>query len=603
MESPRLKLIRSIRQRKSQQQFGYGIGLASAYIESLGPCLADDECFKRMMSGISFEQWESARKKANGQLVYSEKETDIVAKRPAASSESEMKAILAEVKDAPELPKHCALVFKNIVTTCDEDRDRDILLPNGAQVDKSMPLLWQHLQPHPIGKLLGTIEQNDRYLKVASCICDVSDLAHDSIKMVESGILRISHGFKPKEFSQLPMKSGDQVPAGFLVSKYEIVEESLVSVPANSGAVVEAWASLVSRKSLKSDLVKSLGDRMYELRDTRSMSFGGLPAELMEAKPQEITVKVVVENLTKQDACACHVKDTESEDETTEQVSAEQPHEETESTPSEQKSLIGCPSCAVLMDSSGACESCGYTLGKSLPEATRKALGIEEDCLVRISRFADCDKSVKNGSIQSKLTGERMIAVHVVPKGHSPRYDMPRTVKLFANIEGSFEWITQMLSEQVKGFMASQAALGNVAYNRDSPDYDWCYLEATMSDSVIICIDGRSGTRYYKVAYTLADGKPSLSASTAVSEVEATAVVRESKSMIMDRTFDVGTAKVAMPTPEQIKKLVAIVSLSNASENLQALKEIASISQAAVDSINADNESRQLEQELTALLG
>ena len=97
------------------------------------------------------------------------------------------------------------------------------------------------IQPNPIGKLLGVIEQNSHFLKVCSCICDVSDLAHDSIKMVEAGMLRISHGFKPKEFSQLPMKGGDQTPAGFLVSKYEIVEESLVSVPANC----VYWAPMV----------------------------------------------------------------------------------------------------------------------------------------------------------------------------------------------------------------------------------------------------------------------------------------------------------------------------------------------------------------------
>lgn len=601
--SHRLELIKSIKSRKNAQPFGYGIGFASNYLEALRPCLADADCFKRMMSGVTPDQWDAACKKAATQLVFAlENPFGEEQKSSIASGVKEMNSIIAQISgEAPELPKHCALVFKNIVTTNDEDRDRDILLPDGAVVDKSMPLLWQHLQPSPIGKLLGTIEQNARFLKVCSCICDVSELAHDSIKMVEAGILRISHGFKPKEFSQLPMKSGDQTPAGFLVSKYEIVEESLVSVPANSGAVIEAWATMISRKTLKSDIVKSLGERIYEKRDTANSSFGGFTAELLEQKPQEITVKVIVEQGKAADPCSCGIKNHEP----AVNLSDESLNEDVEAndSPDGVKAVKStCPLCDNDLDQTNTCTECAYVSGKHLPEAFRKALGVPETDSIRIVKMSGAVASIKDGFTNHETTGEKAILIHIVPKGVEPNYALPKEVKLWANIEGSFEWMTQVLSEQLRSFMATQAAIGNIGYNRDSPDYDYCYLEATMFDSVIACISGRAGERFYKVPYKMAEGRPVFSAEIALEEVEATAIVRPAKGTATDIMFRSVVSKDEPLTADDIKKQISVICVCDSERNLQALKEIANITKTAVDSVTSNMESKRLDSELASLL-
>lgn len=588
--SARLELIRSIKARKNAQPFGQGIGLASAYIEALRPCLADQQCFAKMMDGVSAGQFDAACKSAASQLVYSHDECwepKVEKSIGVASGELDMKSILSEVVGgSPELPKHCALVFRNIVTTSAEDRDRDILEPMGAIVDKSMPLLWQHLQPQPIGKLLGVISQNSNILKVASCICDVNELASDSIKMVEAGILRISHGFKPKTFEPLPMKSGDQVPAGFHVLKYEVVEESLVSVPANSGAIIDAWATLVSRKSLKSDLVKSLGDKYYEKRDTATQGRGFSAHELVPQQPQEITVKVVVENSTKQD-CTCNKSAAPAADLTgapnpgvSPKPLAEDIAETLEAAEAAAAKAIGkCPMCGKGMDQTGTCVGCGYVTGKSLPEATLKALGLDESSTVRIVR-------------RSTKSGEQLIAVHSIPAGVKPTCEIPRAIKLYAGIEGSYEEITSELGEQLYNFMVVQAMLGKVDYDRHD---NWCYIEATMPDCVLVRVSGDGDCCYYKIQYSMVDGEPILSGDQPIVKVEPTIVLQEET----DKNFFPLSRVIEL---SEIKKHLSVISLTADHSDLQDLNEIADITNIAANSIRRDHEASQLDRELSAIL-
>jgi hypothetical protein len=591
--SARLELIRSIKSRKNAQPFGQGIGLASTYIEALRPCLADQQCFAKMMAGVSAGQFDAACKSAASQLVYSHEECWEPKTEKAlaiASGEQDMKSILSEVVGgSPELPKHCALVFRNIVTTNAEDRDRDILEPMGATVDKSMPLLWQHLQPQPIGKLLGIISQNSNILKVASCICDVNELASDSIKMVEAGILRISHGFKPKTFEPLPMKSGDQTPAGFHVLKYEVVEESLVSVPANSGAIIDAWATLVSRKSLQSDLVKALGDRIYDTRDTASQHRGFSVCELKEAKPQEITVKVVVENSTQKQSCTCdHNKSNAPAADLTGAPNpgvspkplAEDIAETIAAAEAAAAKAIGkCPMCGKGMDQTGTCVGCGYVTGKSLTTFFRNALGISETALIR--------------TIRSKApSGEEMVVIHHIPEGVKSVCEVPREIKLYAGIEGSYEEITSELGEQLYNFMVVQAMLGKVEYDRHD---NWCYIEATMPDSVLVRVSGDGDCCYYKIQYEMIDGEPILSGDKPIIKVEPTIVLQEST----DKTF---VPSFSNMTLAELKKHLSVLSLTADHSDLKDLSEIADITNIAAKSIRSDYEACQLDRELSAIL-
>jgi hypothetical protein len=79
-------------------------------------------------------------------------------------------------------------------------------------------------------------------------------------KLVEAGVLRFSHGFIPLEFEE--RKGGPM--ARFNVLKFDIVEESLVSVPSNMDAEIE----LFSRGKLTSEPFKNHAKALFDARKT-----------------------------------------------------------------------------------------------------------------------------------------------------------------------------------------------------------------------------------------------------------------------------------------------------------------------------------------------
>lgn len=564
-----MELLRAVKNRKSVGNFGYGIGLASNYLDSIQPCLDDPDCFNRMMKGVTPGMWENAVKRAKTILTYSEEEQEEY-KKAVATSTTAMKTILSQIKGgAVSLPKHCAMVFSNYVTTNKEDRDRDIMHPEGAEVDVKMPLLWQHLQPQPIGKYLGTIEQNNMFLKGVSCICDINELSGDCVKLVEAEILRISHGFKPKKFEALNSSPGDQVPAGFKVTSFEVVEESLVSVPANSGAIIDAWSSMLGKKQFSSELVKSFGQKFYNIRDTANQ----FPSAAIPSGSGEINIKVTVEQpgtaKSADTGCGCSIKNKSTSVANRPQADLQgdanpgvssKPNpgmndEDEDDTDNDEEMSEGkkgskkkCPKCSGEMDDSGTCKNgkCGYVSGKSTDPVAASilaALGLSgKNYEIRFDRTIDTRiKSIKSGSIDREHTGEQIVGLHLIPKGATPRLDMPKTTKLYANITGSFEWVREGLAKNLRKFMNQKSIVGEVEFNDSSPSYDYARIEATMSDSVIIEVSGREGSRFYKASYSISDNTPVFSGD--LSEVMATAVISEpeekSEAIIETKNFSV----------------------------------------------------------------
>ena len=157
---------------------------------------------------------------------------------------------LQEVENLPG----SIFTFDAIVTTNRADRDGDVLLPDGAIVDPAMPLLWQHNPSLPIGKLVGILEQSKRRLSARFALADL-DLARDAATLIEFGALRISHGFAPIEYAPLDitddddedkeamlLEGGEGKRSGWRITKYEIMETSLVSIPSNVDAIITAYS-------------------------------------------------------------------------------------------------------------------------------------------------------------------------------------------------------------------------------------------------------------------------------------------------------------------------------------------------------------------------
>jgi HK97 family phage major capsid protein/HK97 family phage prohead protease len=148
--------------------------------------------------------------------------------------------------DGARLAEGIAAEFTAVVTTNKEDRDHDILEPAGAVLDSKMPLLWQHDPSQPIGKYAETIERDSDKIIAKYQVAD-TPLGRDAAALLKLGVLRISHGFRPLEFE--PRKGGS---GGYHIKRFEMVETSLVSIPANTDAQVLS----LSAKSFESPAIR-----------------------------------------------------------------------------------------------------------------------------------------------------------------------------------------------------------------------------------------------------------------------------------------------------------------------------------------------------------
>jgi len=190
-------------------------------------------------------------------------------------------------------PKNTLLGFRNVVTTNQEDRDTDILETAGAIVEPDIVLLWQHLHTLPIGRGVAIYEHNEKTLRVVSALLDLNELTEDSAKLIEAGCLDISHGFRALQYEERKGPNGEE-HYGFRVTKFEILEHSLVSVPSNPGAAIE----LYSRGKLQSDLAKAWAKSLSDRRPKQSNG--------VSVNNGEVNLKITVEQNEKKpcsDSC------------------------------------------------------------------------------------------------------------------------------------------------------------------------------------------------------------------------------------------------------------------------------------------------------------
>ena len=249
-------LLNAVRVRqKKQTEFGYGIWTADRFVRTLAEQVGLESCYKRISSKTV--SYNDVLTKASETLVYSNPDM-VVQEKQSDDSETSL-----ELPDGIELPKNTLMVFKHVLTSSRKDRDGDILHSEGMMVDPGMLLLWQHVPTLPIGKFLAVHEQNTKTLEVYSCVVDMNDLCHDAAVMIDNKMGRFSHGFRALDFQKLKAEEG--VEAGFEVLKAEIMEESLVSVPANIDAETqEVILSLVEGGKLTSGIMKDYGIAIRE---------------------------------------------------------------------------------------------------------------------------------------------------------------------------------------------------------------------------------------------------------------------------------------------------------------------------------------------------
>jgi HK97 family phage prohead protease len=191
--------------------------------------------------------------------------------------------------DADTNPRALAPIasIQAIYTSTKEDRDSDILEAGGAEIDPKMPSLWQHDSTSPIGAHREVLSQDKSKVLGRFEIADTL-LGRDAAYLAEFGALRISHGFRPREFEPITEKSGGhEIVTGFHVLKYEMMEISLVSVPSNTDAVIEAF----HRAKLASPMAKSWGKSLDEHRQRFFTTGFGVKAMKMPAGRTVVGIK------------------------------------------------------------------------------------------------------------------------------------------------------------------------------------------------------------------------------------------------------------------------------------------------------------------------
>lgn len=341
MPNDNTALLASIRSRQEKAtSHNGGILTADRYVKTIEECVGSDLCYRYAAKGaVSFQD---AIKRASNTLTYN-------------NSDMVIEDVYAEAKTLDDihghridLPKNTLMVFKHVLTTPKRDRDGDILRTRGAQPDPRMLLLWQHVHTLPIGKMLGVIEHTSKKLVVASAVIDMNDLSHDSAVMIDNGMGRFSHGFKALEFEKIKEQDGRTTGGGFDVKMFEIMEESLVSVPSNTDAETqEIIYSMVSGGKLTSPMYKSIGKSIKANRP--EFSAGGL----------DLNINVNVNGTenekakTKPEGCSCGGGSSEKADDDS---------DEGEGRPegwSEDKKK--CPKCNSPMKD-GKCAKCGYSI-------------------------------------------------------------------------------------------------------------------------------------------------------------------------------------------------------------------------------------------------
>lgn len=355
-------LLQAIRNRgRKKSEFSYGIMTADRYVQTIQDLAGLEPCYKLMSKGGT--SYDDLVRKAAKTLVYGNPEMVI--------EEKALKPIGLGV----DLPKNCLMAFRHVLTTSTKDRDGDVLHSEGATADPKMLLLWQHVHTMPIGKMLKVYDQDKKKLSVISCIVDMNELSHDAAVMVDNDMGRFSHGFRAIEFTETKAgrEGNNDEGSGFDVTKFEIMEESLVSVPANVDAQCEeVLLSLVEGGKLTSPIMKHIG---RGIREHRSVQVPGVEFRYRERdgdKRRELVCRSLDQLKAAADAGLIGVKTDEDEPGDREQAGegnrpADAPKEadvldekqgEAEGADAEK---MTCPKCEeeVTPGPDGKCPKCG----------------------------------------------------------------------------------------------------------------------------------------------------------------------------------------------------------------------------------------------------
>lgn len=130
-------------------------------------------------------------------------------------------------------------IIRGIATTPTPDRAGDIVKPEGAEYTLPIPLLWQHNSGQPIGHVTEAKVTKKGIEIVAVIAKGVSEEIDRAWTLIKAGLVRgLSIGFRGLDTEQIPNSWG------VIFQKWEWLELSAVTIPANADATIQSIKSI-----------------------------------------------------------------------------------------------------------------------------------------------------------------------------------------------------------------------------------------------------------------------------------------------------------------------------------------------------------------------
>lgn len=187
-------------------------------------------------------------------------------------------------------------LIEGIATTPSTDRMGDVIEPMGARFAAELPLLWQHDHESPVGHVkfgkptAKGIPFTANIVKIAE-EGELKALVDKAWQSVKARLVRaVSIGFRPIEYAL--MEGG-----GVRFLETEILELSLVTVPANSDCTITQIRSIDTQLRAASGYPQSVDERVSPGASGKSAT--AIPVVALSSKPKEAQMsKTIAERIS-----------------------------------------------------------------------------------------------------------------------------------------------------------------------------------------------------------------------------------------------------------------------------------------------------------------
>jgi HK97 family phage major capsid protein/HK97 family phage prohead protease len=146
-------------------------------------------------------------------------------------------------------------IIRGTASTPNPDRMNDIVVPEGAEFNLPIPLLWQHNHDQPIGNVIAaTVNTKGITMEAEIASTDIlgplKDFLDNCWQQIQLKLVRgLSIGFNPKEYSFIDN-------GGIKFSIWEWLELSCVTIPANVDGTITSIKSIDRAQMAALGLIK-----------------------------------------------------------------------------------------------------------------------------------------------------------------------------------------------------------------------------------------------------------------------------------------------------------------------------------------------------------